>query len=53
MSNYYTERIRELIVYLIEEGELTLHQIAVVCRVSLAFVRKVKDNYDMFYGGLI
>ena len=53
MSNTYTNRMKEIVIYFIEEGELKLKEIAEICNVSLKFVRKVRDNYDVFYVGLI
>ena len=49
MSNYYTEKIKTMIIYFIEEGELTLKEIADTCNVSLKFVRKTIENYEGFY----
>jgi len=49
MSNYYTEFVTEMIIELIEEGDLTLREIANTCNVSLFYVKKVRNNYDIFY----
>ena len=51
MSFTYTEKVRPIIIGLIEEGEHTLAEIAQLCNVSIAFVVKVKKNYDYFYSG--
>ena len=49
MSFTYTEKIRPTIIGLLEEGEITLTDIAKLCNVSIAFVRRVVDSYDQFY----
>ena len=49
MSNIYTEKLKPVIIGLIEEGEFTLLEIAKICNVSVGFVSRVKNNYDSFY----
>lgn len=46
MSNYYTEKIKLTIIYLIEEGESSMREIARVCNVSVSFVDNVKNDYE-------
>ena len=53
MSNYYTKKVIPIIIGLLESGEYNLQTIAFMCNVSIGFVRKVINNYDMFYAGLI
>ena len=48
MSNYYTNKMKPIIIQLLEEG-LSTNQIARQCNVSLSFVRRVVEGYDMFY----
>ena len=56
--SYYTEKIKERIIKLLEEGEvpyllqkrqLTYGDIAVSLNVSVQFVKNVINNYDQFY----
>ena len=49
MSNYYTEYIKSTIIYFVEEGEKSLNEISKICNVSLFFVKKVRDEYEIFY----
>ena len=50
MSNYYTEKIiKPLIITALEAGDFSLRQIALAYNVSLSFVRRVADNYEIFY----
>lgn len=49
MSFIYTEKIKPIIIGLLEEGEYALADIAMLCNVSTQFVRKVAEGYDSFY----
>ena len=52
MNNYYTEKLKSMIIYFIEEGDLSLNEIADTCNVSLQFVRKTIENYEKFYANV-
>jgi len=52
MTFYFAERQIPVIIYLLEEGELTLKGIAEFCHVSVKFVLSVSNNYDFFYAKL-
>ena len=49
MTNYYTEKIKPLIIKALKMGESNLNLIAKTYNVSLQFVRKVAKEYDWFY----
>lgn len=48
--NNYTEKLKPLIVKALEEGYKLSH-IASAYNLSLSFVRKVAESYDLFYVG--
>ena len=49
MTFYYKQKIEEVVIYLIEEGENTYREIAEICNISISTVKKIIDNYDKFY----
>ncbi len=51
MSFAYTEKLKPIIIGLLEQGE-SVKDIARLYNVSIWFVRKVRDNYDEFYSNI-
>ena len=49
MSFHYIKFVEEFVIELVEEGEHTFREIAELCHISLVTVRKIVNNYDMFY----
>ena len=49
MTFYYKQKIEGVVIYFLESGDYTLMQIAEMCHVSLKTIRKIVNNYDMFY----
>ena len=51
MSFIYTEKLKPVIIRLLEEGGHTTAEISRRYNISIFFVREVIKNYDNFYAG--